>query len=292
MDIEGVNDFLKKCFSLDKHKNDRSPDKEHHIFFRGETKAHEQLLPSIYYPCYKVEDEKEIFNEIIATFSDEMLAKKTTIEKLIFMRHYELPTRVLDLTKNPLVALFFACYEEYPPVKEKDGIVHVFSVPKKEIKFCESDSVCLVANICKQPADFSVKEIRHLNRDDFNAAEQIQYLIHDARQDKPGFQNVAEVETIESVICLHPLMNNERVRRQNGYFFLYGIDGDKKKPAKINKDWIGEKITIPQEVKKRIREELELLHINASTLLADYKNLARDIQARYKKLKFSQPYLG
>jgi len=39
------------------------------------------------------------------------------------MQHYGIPTRLLDITSNPLVALFFACIE-FPKV---DGEVIFFS---------------------------------------------------------------------------------------------------------------------------------------------------------------------
>jgi hypothetical protein len=221
MEIKTAAGFLEKCFDLEARVNGPHTKKDRVLFFRGEKQEYDRLLPSVYQPRFAVKDEDTIFREIVATFPEEMLQKKTTIEKLILMQHYELPTRLLDISKNPLVGLFFACYREFKEEKIKDGVVHVFSVPRGDIKFCDSDSVCLVANICKQPGDFSIKGIKHLRWQDFNKEEVIGRLVHDARQDKPEMQNYVDPKTLESVICLHPLMNNERIRRQNGYFFLF-----------------------------------------------------------------------
>jgi hypothetical protein len=285
MEISSVNDYLLQCLAC----KDRFKDKDRVLLFRGQPCEYKTLIPSIYQPNYTIDEEARMFKETVAAFPEEMLAKKTTIEKLIFMRHYELPTRLLDISKNPLVALFFACYREYKTEPEKDGVVYIFSVPQKEIKFCDSDSVCLVANICKRP-EFSIKGVDHLSRDDFNQEEVIQYLIHEARSDKPELKNLVEPETLKSVICLHPLMNNPRIIQQAGYFFLFGVAGDKKEPAKIKDGWIADRLFIPGDAKKPLLEELDFLNINQAILYPDYKHLANTLQERYQNKKNINPW--
>lgn len=250
------------------------------FFFRGENAKHEALIPSIYRPQNSyIENEDKIYKEIISKFPDEMLQQKTTVEKLILMQHFELPTRLLDISKNPLVALFFACYGN----PDKDGRVYIFSIPEDEIKYCDSDTVSVIANICKRPFTFSIAGTENLNRTKFNKKEEIGYLLHEIKEEKPYFQNLIQREHINSTICLRPRLNNPRIIRQDGYFLLFGIDNVKNKCAKIKDGWVLNSVVIPKDSKPTILKELGFLNINESFLFPDYQHLASTFKGKYIK---------
>jgi hypothetical protein len=282
MAIQSVVDFLRVCFDMQRETQKKKPDNI--LFFRGQIQEHKSVVPSIYQKDGLIENEDKIYHEIIAEFPDEMSRYRTTIEKQIFMQHYELPTRILDVSRNPLVSLFFACYKEDTGKPDKeDGVIYVYSIPDTEIKFCDSDSVTAIINLCKCPADYSIKNIQNLSRDEFNEKDEITRLIHFARDDKPFFANVLEPDTLGKVLCIHPAMNNTRIIRQDGYFFVFGIDGEKKNCAKIKDDWNYKTLKIPCNCKQNILAELELLNINAAYLFADFMHIGIHLRKKYGK---------
>ena len=67
------------------------------------------------------------------------------INKLTYMQHYGCPTRLTDITSNPLVALYFASLGN----DDKDGIVYVFGVPEGDIHYEQSDRVQMLSKLAE-----------------------------------------------------------------------------------------------------------------------------------------------
>ena len=92
------------------------------FFFRGVNDVIYPLAPGIYRKDEK-HDEYFYFNEI-GVRCPEAFRSLTNLEKLAYMQHYGCPTRLLDITANPLVALYFACDGEQ--AAHQDGVVCFF----------------------------------------------------------------------------------------------------------------------------------------------------------------------
>jgi hypothetical protein len=76
-------------------------------------------------------------------------------------------------------------------------------------------------------------------------------------------------------------MNNPRIVRQQGYFFLFGIDGKKEKCAKLKNDWIKDPIVIPADCKKPILKELEWMGYNEGFFYPDFEHVNNVLRTRY-----------
>lgn len=273
MEIRSTSDFLAKCLANPLLKKENTK-----VFYRGANKIYPREtrhMPSLYYPPNKFwEHEDKIFKEVVSLFPAEMFAQRLTVEKLFILRHYKFPTRLLDISTNPLVDLFFACFadEGQEDSFNEDGVVYSYAVPTEVIKFSDSDMVAVLANLCKRPYLFSLEN-----------SKELKYLAYEIQQERAGFRvEYLEPEAINDVVCLYPSMNNPRIIRQHGAFFLFGIDGEKKNCAKMPQEWIKDTIVISAKYKKSILTELSSMGYHQGFFYPDFEHVNYMLRERYK----------
>lgn len=100
--ISSVSEFIEKIVQRDKEAGTET-------FYRGHADKDWDLLPSIFRTPNGVEKERLLFYDMVAHEPQSFSECKPTLDYLVQMQHYGLPTRLLDMTMNPLVALYFAC---------------------------------------------------------------------------------------------------------------------------------------------------------------------------------------
>lgn len=245
---------------------------ESFLFFRGHSNFNYKIEPSIYRNSGWIENEDTIFKEMITLCPEDFDSYKSTFEMLVKMQHYSLPTRLLDITTNPLIALFFACSEG--PSGSEDGEVVVFQIPKVNLKYFDSDIVSIISNISRRPITFK------------SSNEDIKFLIDEVRKEKPFFENSIKIDNIETVVCVKPKLNNARIVRQSGAFLLFGISKNKEKPAEIPSSYManmqGKRIFIINNKKDKIRSQLAILGITEATVYPEIERVAGYLKDIYK----------
>jgi len=93
---------------------------KHIITFRGHASTHWNLTPIIKRLGLE-KHEKEIIDLFKVEKTEEYNSSMSSLDIVAKMQHYGYPTRLVDFTENPLVALYFACQ----PNERHDGRVIV-----------------------------------------------------------------------------------------------------------------------------------------------------------------------
>jgi hypothetical protein len=241
------------------------------LFFRGHADKNYQLVPSLYRAEKFYLHEDKLYKDTILYNPQEFLPSNTTLENLVKMRHFSLPTRILDMSRNALVALYFACQSSQESEKDRAGEVVVLQIPKKEMLYFDSDRAAILANLAKlsnEKLKICYKEHAKGNKPNNGFG----YLLHCVREDKPHFIDFypEAITDLKKVFPVYVKLDNPRIDRQLGAFLIFGIaNEDKQCPAQLHEQWILRRLSISAapKHKEKISQELDVLFgINEAVL--------------------------
>lgn len=126
-----------------------------------------------------------MLNRYISKFHEVFPSGTSAFNVIIYADHYSLPTRVLDVSYSPLVALYMACCHH----KQTDGYVYLFKIKRSEIKFWNRDAVALLSNISKMKSTFNSD---HISKSDIGR------LLHYVRDERNDFYQMCSDNDIQN----------------------------------------------------------------------------------------------
>ena len=236
MEINSIQDLLAELEKL-------HDDQGHQIWYRGQASSEWALTP-----YFLRLDGRQSESTLLKRFkqSAAMLidtAPKQSFDWLFLMQHYGVPTRLLDWSESPLVALYFAV-ENITEHGDKDGALWLL-----------------------YPSEFN-KNARIHNRNEegyipsFDDEELASYSIESLKSN-PSLQ-LYPVATIAT-------RNNARIQAQHGVFTIHHQDqtpiediGDKSHVLKL---------TIPGASKVQLKKQLELLGYSKFQLFPELSSI-------------------
>ncbi|MHB1794508.1 MAG: FRG domain-containing protein [Acidobacteriaceae bacterium] len=260
--------------------------------YRGQRDSSWRNVAGIFRPDFKelLEDEKRAVRKLISVQPHEFASDETMFDKLVRMQHFGLPTRLLDVSRNAMVALFFATDPGPVNSKPSDGLVTAFAIPPELEKYYDSDSVSCIANLANMTTEEKAKifQLKESLTEDlsetrtielFNKDGVVERLLQFIRAEKSYFQPIMNPVDLFVPYYVHPKMSNRRILAQSGAFILYGIDPPKTMffPYQIEQT----SFIVPQGVKSSIREALDNIGINESTLFPEIDKAAAWIKNSY-----------
>ena len=216
--------------------------------------------------------EKEIFNSFkhrARMFIQNHQMPQNDWEWLALARHHGVPTRILDWSRDPQIALWFAVIDE-PAFRHQDSVVHVFA-PNKNF----------IIQHCK-PQVYETKKYKGTKYASFDSPFSIDSISKNDPFSQYGRLNNINKQNVEQIVLYRPSSITERIDYQSSWFTVHPFDpksGSYKEiePNGRHNNYV-KKIFIDHEFKASIRRELETLGIDDAAV---YKNL--DYTGKYLK---------
>ena len=245
------------------------------LLFRGQANEEFSVDASIFRKGY-IEKETALINDLILQEPYEFGNQMTDFEQLVKMQHYGLPTRLLDVTTNPLIALYFACSEH----EDKNG------------------ELLLFLEALKRPTQKEVKLFSALAEyDGKSEGNFVEYFakkgLVDATSSYEEKVKKLKVQFSDKYVPVVAPKNNERIRRQNGAFLILGIDVNDPNYYIKNtfnlkdelSDYVLQNIprylTIPAEQKQGILNELDIIGINEAFVYPELEHQTSYIKNKH-----------
>lgn len=259
--VSTVNSFQEFLAEVDQDQNGET----NALWFRGVGKSSYTLSPSIHrHPDVNNSDklfsyEKKLltrFKERSVPYLQHRLEDKW--ELLFLMQHYGMPTRLLDWTENPLIALFFA----------------LSSAKKNDTGIFENDAAVWIMS----PSKWNQTVFAHQSYQG-SALSPSDTMINNSYSPETNTQYINELPV--AILGIH---NSPRIVAQRGSFSLFGKSLLPMEDIYINNhlpDNTIKKLIIPAAHIAPLLEKLLWMGMSDSVVYPDLEGLARETKRQF-----------
>ena len=272
---------------LNEIRNLRNQNRKSLLYFRGERKCGWTLCPSVMRDDLVVH-ENDMLVDLMSRRPDEFSNVRSALGQWVLAQHHGLRTRFLDITKNPLVALYHACEQHH---KDEDSRFHIFAVPKQLIKSYSSDVISIIGNFAKlsrhqQEALLGKRDCScHTPRYRFHPSDHataMQKLYQLIRSEKPTFDERIDPIDLYKVFIVEPPQFSDRIRVQSGAFLVSAFHDQFERNEILQWNdrtpvYAHYQLTVPSKSKSDIIKDLSFLNITQETLFPGLDTSAKAI---------------
>ena len=286
------------------------------LFYRGHADVNYLLAPNVFRNKNHLENEHRMHRDIQIRNAAQFIKGAGRLELTTTMQHYGLPTRLLDISSSPLIALYFAVEDE--SMHTKDGELLFLEIPTEWMKSFDSDTIEILLalsmlspveklelahealHILKQFGEQSIQQLKmspHATEHELD--EKLQLLIQTFNEKRIVKKLNNEVEKEHGIYLgeIHPFdmfaiapvqprQTNERIIRQQGAFIAYGLVSPRvaiewSERFLHARDQKTVRFVIPSQSKRSILQQLEHLGINRTTVYPELDKIAQHTALRY-----------
>jgi len=231
--ITSLDEYIRECVGI-------TPSTSHTIWYRGQL-SRWSISASIFRDTQLLENEHELIETIVTKYPEDFENCHSFFSKLVKLKHYSCPSRLLDVTGNPMVALFFAlqeidgnnpfgvvytCFSERGQecFESNQNVAKLVAISKTDNSKCYVCPVYTANDRSRKPTEC----IERPSKDKDEGCQLLRSLVFNAHALNEEFETNDDLtlDSFKGCIFVKPPMNNQRIIQQQGAFLIVGRNAD------------------------------------------------------------------